>query len=103
MSPVLESKIGQLAGLCPKRHVRRLALFGSAVEDRFNPDTSDLDLLVEFQPMPPAEHADNYFGFQEDLQRLFGFSVDLVEPGSIRNPYFRQAVEQTQLLLYEAA
>jgi hypothetical protein len=24
--------------------------------------TSDLDLLVEFEPMTPSEHADSYFG-----------------------------------------
>ena len=28
--------------------------------------------------------------------------VDLVEPGPIRNPYFRQVIEQTQVVLYEA-
>ncbi len=53
--------------------------------------------------MSPAEHARNYFGLQEDLQGLFGVPVDLVEPGPIRNPYFRQAIEQTQVVLFEAA
>ena len=65
--------------------------------------SSDLDFLVEFQPLSPAQHADNYFGLQEDLERLFGVSVELVEPGPIQNPYFRQAVEQTQVLVYAAA
>ena len=48
-------------------------------------------------------HADNYFGLQEDLERLFGVRIELVEPGPIRNPYFRQAIEKTQVLLYAAA
>lgn len=47
--------------------------------------------------------ADNYFGLIEDLQRLCGVHVDLVKPGPIRNPCFRQAIEQTQVMLYEAA
>jgi hypothetical protein len=51
----------------------------------------------------PAQHADNYFGLQEDLERLFGVPVELVEPGPIRNPYFRQAIEKTQVQLYVAA
>jgi len=29
--------------------------------------------------------------------------VELVEPGPIRNPYFRQAIEKTQVQLYVAA
>ena len=103
MTPVVEQKIGQLASLCSKRRVRRLALFGSAAAGSFDPSVSDLDLLVEFQAMPPAQHADAYFGLQEDLQRLFGLPVDLVEPRPIRNPYFRQAIAQTQVVLYEAA
>ena len=103
MSPILETKIGELARLCSERRVRRLALFGSAAAGGFESSTSDVDLLVEFQAMPPAEHADAYFGLQEDLQRLFGLPVDLVEPGPIRNPYFRQAIEQTKVVLYEAA
>jgi len=36
------------------------------------------------------------------LERLFGRPVDLVEPRPIRNPYFRQAVEQSRVLIYAA-
>jgi predicted nucleotidyltransferase len=36
------------------------------------------------------------------LEQLFGRPVDLVEPEPIRNPYFRQAVEQSQELIYAA-
>ncbi len=103
MSPVVGQKIEKLAGLCQKRRVSRLALFGSAAGDTFDPSRSDLDVLVEFESMPPPEHADAYFGLSEDLERLFGVRIDLVEPRAIRNPYFREAVERTQVVLYEAA
>ncbi len=103
MNGAIQSKIGQLAGLCQKHRVRRLAVFGSAADDRFDPASSDLDLLVEFHLMSPVEHASSYFGLQEDLERLFGVPVDLVEPGPIRNPYFRQAIEQSQVVLFAAA
>ncbi|MBI4552772.1 MAG: nucleotidyltransferase domain-containing protein [Candidatus Latescibacteria bacterium] len=103
MHPTIQSKLADLAKLCVKRRVHRLALFGSAASDRFDPATSDLDVLVEFQPMSPVQHADSYFGLMEDLQQLFGMPIDLVEPGPIRNPYFRKAVEETQVVLYETA
>ena len=34
---------------CRERHIRRLAIFGSALRSDFTPD-SDIDLLVEFEP-----------------------------------------------------
>ena len=103
MHAAVQSKIAEIAHLCGQRRVRRLALFGSAASGRFDTSRSDLDLLVEFERMTPSEHAEAYFGMQEDLQQLFGVPVDLVEPGPIRNPYFREAVRQTQVALYEAA
>ena len=78
-------------------------MFGSATRDSFDPKRSDIDLLVEFEPMSPREHAEHFFGFQEDLEALLGVPVDLVEPGPIRNPYFRDAVESSKVLLFEAA
>ena len=53
--------------------------------------------------MQPAEHAEQFFGLTEDLERLLNRSVDLVEPGPIRNPYFRKSIEETQVVIYAAA
>jgi predicted nucleotidyltransferase len=38
-----------------------------------------------------------------DLEQLLGVRVDLVEAGAIKNPYFEQAVRNTQVALFEAA
>lgn len=53
--------------------------------------------------MPPVEHAEAYFGLQEDLEGLLGRAVDLVEAAAVRNPYFREAVERAHVELYAAA
>ena len=103
MHPVVSRHLEQLGPLCAKHNVRRLVLFGSAATGSFDPETSDLDVLAEFAPMPPARHADSYFGLLADLERRFGVAVDLVKPGPIRNPCFKQAVEATQVVLFEAA
>ncbi|MBN2288994.1 MAG: nucleotidyltransferase domain-containing protein [Candidatus Glassbacteria bacterium] len=89
--------------LCKRFHVRRLELFGSAAEDSFDPDASDIDLLVEFDPLSPAEHADAFFGLQEELQQVLGFPVDLIERTPIRNPYFLQSIDRKKVVLYAAA
>lgn len=103
MNPVVQAKVSELVDLCRKHRVRRLARFGSAARDSFDPTKSAVDLLVEFEPLPAVEHADCYFGLQEDLQGLFGVAVDLVEAGAIRNPYFLEAISHTQVALFEAA
>jgi len=103
MNQVVKDKLKDMIELCKIRGVRRLALFGSAATDSFDQLSSDLDLIVEFKPTSPVQHADNYFGLMEDLQQMFGVPVDLVEMGPIRNPFFRQAVATTQVVLYEAA
>lgn len=102
MSSIIQDKLKDMVDLWKIRGVRHLALFGSAATDSFDQFSSDLDLIVEFKPMA-AQHADNYFGLIEDLQRLFGVSIDLIEMEPIPNPFFRQAVAETRVVLYEAA
>lgn len=102
MHSVVQEKMSELAKLCARFRVRRFELFGSGSGDRFNPEMSDLDFLVEFQVLPAGEHADAYFGLKEALMRLFGRPVDLVMIRAIRNPYFLQEIEPTRVLLYAA-
>ena len=77
-------------------------VFGSAATGHLHSDTSDLDFLVEFEPQASAGYADLYFGLLESLAALFGRPVDLVIASTIRNPYFRQAVDRSRTQLYAA-
>lgn len=77
---MVPDKAKEVAEICKRRGVRRLALFGSAATGTFDSASSDLDFLVEFAPLGPAQHADSYFGLQEDLERLFSLPVELVDP-----------------------
>ncbi len=103
MIAAIEEHRAELAELCRRHHVLRLALFGSATRDDFDPQRSDLDFLVDFESLTPGEHADSYFGLLEDLESLFDRRVDLVESSTLRNPYRRQEIEATQVLLHAAA
>ncbi len=68
----------ELAAICRRHHIRRLALFGSALRDDFGPD-SDIDLLVEFEPGTTVGF--RIFRVEEELSALFwGRKVDLVNP-----------------------
>jgi len=93
----------ELQALCRRFHVRRLDVFGSAARgEDFEPARSDLDFLVEFQPLQPGGYVDAFFGLKEGLEELFGRPVDLISAAAIRNPYFRASVERTRAPLYAA-
>ena len=102
MTPIVLQHLEELIALCRKYHVAELYLFGSAANGNFKEESSDIDLLVTFQTMTSYERYLAYFGIIEDLERLFSRSVDLVEEQAIRNPYFREEVEETRVKLYAA-
>ena len=86
-----------------KHHVQQLDLFGSAAEDRFNSEESDLDFLVEFKRLPPAKLADTYFALLNDLRELYGRPIDLVMASAVRNRYFLEQLQATKVPLYALA
>ena len=45
----IEIPRADLLGFCAQNHIRKLALFGSILTDRFRPG-SDVDVLVVFEP-----------------------------------------------------
>jgi len=65
-SVAFDPKPSELAVLCRRFGVRRLDLFGSAATGAFDPGSSDVDMLVEFDD-EPTRLFDRYFGLKESL------------------------------------
>ncbi len=102
MIPLLEQHRPDLDRLCRKHFVRRLEVFGSAAEGIFQPESSDLDFLVDYLPQGFENAAETYFGLLFDLEDLFHCRIDLVMDRAIRNPYFRAGVDQSRQVIYAA-
>ncbi len=102
MIEALEDNREAIARLCRRHGVARLDAFGSALRDDFEPGESDVDFLVELQPMEPYARVDAYFGLLEDLRALLGPKVDLVMAGAVENPYIARDIERTKRMLYAA-
>ncbi len=89
----------ELAALCRRHHVERLAIFGSALRDDFRPE-SDVDVLVTFEP-------DAEIGFlalsrlRRELEALFNRPVDLVPQEGLKSR-LRESVLASAELLYAA-
>lgn len=89
----------QLAVLCRSYHVRELAIFGSALGDDVRP-SSDIDLLVDFEPDAAVTFL--LLGrTEQELADLFGHRIDLA-PESGLKPLLRQSVLGSARVLYAA-
>ena len=100
MAVDMDLYMDELAEACDAYGVRRLEVFGSAFRGDFDPKHSDIDFLVEFTEGHPLGAFERYFGLKEALERLFQRPVDLVEERAIRNPYFREAIQQDRVVVY---
>lgn len=67
----------RLADFCRRWRVAELALFGSVLRDDFGP-ASDVDVMVTFEPGTERRYY-HLSEMREELEGLFGRSVDLVE------------------------
>src|SRR3989338_3389387 len=80
----------KITDFCRQNHIRRLALFGSALRDDFRPD-SDVDVLVEFDP----GHVPGFLRLarmERELSGLLGGRrVDMRTPEDLSR-YFRDEV-----------
>ena len=98
---LIERHIQKIEELCRKYKVKSLYAFGSVLTNRFS-ETSDIDLLVNFNKseIKLTEYADNFFGFMYSLEDLLSRKIDLVCDDAVKNPYFRQELDETKQLIY---
>ena len=81
---------------------QRAVVFGSATQPGPNVAPGDLDVLVRLGE-PVAGRATRYFALRRALERASGLPVDLVEEEAVDNPYLRDEIERTGLVILEAA
>ena len=100
MLPLIAERRSEIADICRRFGVSRLAVFGSAARgEDFDPARSDVDFLVAYEPAANAELGD-CFALREELAAAVGRPVDLVVEGSVRNPFVRAGVEQSAETVY---
>ena len=103
MIELITSRRKEISNLCNQYNVKYLELIGSALnEDDFDPQTSDIDFIVEFLPSEPRQHARAYFGLLEKLQDMFGCKIDLVEVKAVTNPYLLDSINKNKMEIYAA-
>lgn len=97
----VEARRADIEALCRELGIRRLDIFGSALGTSFT-ETSDVDVLVEFDTASQAGRFDTYFALKEGLERILDRQVDVVTVTAIRNPYFLNEALQNAENVYAA-
>lgn len=90
----------EIERVCRRLPVKRLGLFGSALSQNFS-QTSDVDVLVNFNSGENIDLFDKYFELKEQLEQIFKREVDLVVDRKFKNPVFRKSVNRTRTIIYE--
>jgi hypothetical protein len=95
MQADIDKKRDALAVICRRYGVARLEIFGSAARGAgFDPNRSDADFLVTFEPAARNDLA-AFADLKEALEKLLGRQVDLVEREAVeasRNFIRRRAI-----------
>lgn len=97
---LIEIHKNQIIELCDTHNVKELYLFGSILTDNFN-DSSDIDMLIQFNQIELLKYFDNYMDLKEKLEKIINRPIDLVENQAIKNPIFRKVIDRDKRLFYE--
>ena len=96
---ILDKHKVDIIKLCSDHNVKQLYAFGSVLTNQFT-NESDIDLVVDFNPIDISTYADNYYDFKFSLQKILKRQIDLLEDKAIKNPYFRQSIIEKRKLIY---
>lgn len=101
MITALPLDLAAIRRACERFGVKRLRVFGSVLTDDFDPETSDVDFLVDFLD-GRGDYFHDYFDLKTELERIVGREVDLVMAGAVKNPYFAKSAFGSAEDLYAA-
>jgi len=98
---LIRDKYNDFVDLCRSHKVSKIYAFGSSITDRFDPDKSDIDVVVKIDIDDPADRGEALLSLWDKLEFLFQRKVDLLTEDSIRNPYLKSNIDRTKKLIYD--
>jgi len=98
---IQKGKQESIHNACQNFEVKELHLFGSMARGE-ETDQSDVDFVVTFLHDQIEGSFRRYMGLKSELERIMERSVDLLCYKAIRNPYFREEIDETKVALYGA-
>jgi hypothetical protein len=89
----------QIKEILRNNHVKRAYLFGSVVTGGFN-ENSDIDILIDIdKSVDLSTYGEAYWNILFELENLMHRNIDLTTEVSIKNPYMKEELNQTKVLI----
>ena len=98
---LIDLQTESLTDACKSYRVNELYAFGSVVSGTLN-ENSDLDFIVLFERNGTDGAFEQFMGFKEKLESIYGRPVDLLTLKKFRNPILQEAVDNSKTLIYAA-
>ena len=98
---LLVNRRQEFSSLCREYKVNYMYAFGSSSNNKFDKETSDIDLIVELDEPDPVERGEKLMALWDKLESFFNRKVDLLTEDSIHNPYLRKSIESNKILIYD--
>lgn len=93
---LIKEKYAEFVGLCRSQKVDKMYAFGSSITEKFDPASSDIDIVVKIDIDEPADRGEALLSLWDKLEILFKRKVDLLTDESIRNPYLKSNINRTK-------
>ena len=101
MIPLVANNLNEIRAICQQFGVARLELFGSASRGDFDPETSDIDVIVDFLDYGLGV-SDRYFGLIDALESLLGRPIQAEFARTLKNPHIIASIQNERVTLYDA-
>jgi uncharacterized protein len=100
--PFAQGQLDAITATCQRHQVTRLLAFGSVLRPDDRPGESDIDLLMEFQPLDAASLCKAHFPLLNDLRQGLACRVDLGMVDAGRNPVSKRTIEASKQEIHAA-
>jgi uncharacterized protein len=101
MIDLVASRKSEIEAICRQHGVQAMWLFGSAAKGTWDATTSDLDFLVDLGNHD-VRYAKRLMRTIVELERLFGVQVDVTTTEQVTSDWFRQELDASKEMLFEA-
>ena len=100
----IELPIAEIAQFCQKWNLTEFALFGSVLRDDFRPESSDIDVMIQYR----SDAVPTFYDLdcmEAELKGLFSREVDVITRASVEqsaNYLRRQEILSSAKVIYES-